>query len=104
MAERPVALVTAPFRGEGMDTLGTVADIVYDPWLEQRPLRIYNAEDLAERIDKEGAEILIVERRWRGSPTRSSTPPAKPASARPTSNTPPTGWSRWPKPPSPRPA
>ncbi len=61
MSDRPVALVTAPFRGEGMDALGKVADVVYDPWLEHRPLRIYKAEDLAQRIDDEGAEILIVE-------------------------------------------
>ena len=61
MADRPVALVTAPFRGEGMDELGKVADVVYDPWLEHRPLRIYKAEDLAQRIDDEGADILIVE-------------------------------------------
>ena len=61
MPERPIALVTAPFRGEGMDTLGKLADVVYDPWLEHRPLRIYNADDLAQRIDDEGADILIVE-------------------------------------------
>ena len=34
---RPVALVTAPFRGEGMETLRSVADVVYDPWIEQVP-------------------------------------------------------------------
>jgi D-3-phosphoglycerate dehydrogenase len=61
MADRPVALVTAPFRGAGMDALGEVADVVYDPWIEQRPLRIYKADALAERIDTEGAQILIVE-------------------------------------------
>ncbi|HEY3830686.1 MAG TPA: NAD(P)-dependent oxidoreductase [Acidimicrobiia bacterium] len=61
MADRPVALVTAPFRGEGMDELGKIADVVYDPWLEHRPLRIYKAEDLAQRIDDEGADIVIVE-------------------------------------------
>src|SRR6476469_5925017 len=61
MADRPIALVTAPFRGEGMDVLGKLADVVYDPWLEHRPLRIYKAEDLAERIDAERADILIVE-------------------------------------------
>ncbi len=56
-----LALVTAPFRGEGMDALRQLADVVYDPWIEQRPLRIYKAADLAVRIDAEGADILIVE-------------------------------------------
>ncbi|HWS47293.1 MAG TPA: NAD(P)-dependent oxidoreductase [Acidimicrobiia bacterium] len=61
MAERPRALVTAPFRGEGMDTLRSVAEVVYDPWIEQIPLRIYDGEKLAARIREEGADILIVE-------------------------------------------
>ena len=50
MADRPKALVTAPFRGEGLDTLERLADVVYDPWIEQQPLRIYNSEQLAERV------------------------------------------------------
>ena len=50
MAERPKALVTAPFRGEGLEKLRRIADVVYDPWIEQQPLRIYNADQLAERI------------------------------------------------------
>ena len=57
----PVSLVTAPFRGDGMDTLRSISQVIYDPWIEQRPLRIYRADDLAARIDAEGAEILIVE-------------------------------------------
>jgi D-3-phosphoglycerate dehydrogenase / 2-oxoglutarate reductase len=61
MAERPKALVTAPFRGEGMDTLQTVADVVYDPWIEHIPLRLYDGEKLAARIQQEGADVLIVE-------------------------------------------
>ena len=40
---------TAPFRGEGMDTLQSLADVVYDPWIEQVPLRLYNGEQLAAR-------------------------------------------------------
>lgn len=44
-----------------MDALNELADVVYDPWIEQRPLRLYNAADLAARIDAEGADILIVE-------------------------------------------
>ena len=47
---RPTALVTAPFRGEGMETLQSLADVVYDPWIEQVPLRLYDGEKLAARI------------------------------------------------------
>jgi len=61
VAERPKALVTAPFRGEGLATLRTIADVEYDPWIEQQPLRILDGEKLAARIDASGADILIVE-------------------------------------------
>jgi D-3-phosphoglycerate dehydrogenase / 2-oxoglutarate reductase len=61
VADRPTALVTAPFRGEGLDKLERLAQVVYDPWIEQQPLRIYNAEQLAERIQSDGADIVIVE-------------------------------------------
>jgi D-3-phosphoglycerate dehydrogenase len=60
-AGRHKALVTAPFRGEGLDTLRELAEVVYDPWIEQRPLRLYNSEQLAERVQAEGADILVVE-------------------------------------------
>jgi D-3-phosphoglycerate dehydrogenase len=61
VADRPKALVTAPFRGEGMTTLEGIADVVYDPWIEHRPLRIYDGEKLAARIQEEGADLLVVE-------------------------------------------
>jgi D-3-phosphoglycerate dehydrogenase / 2-oxoglutarate reductase len=61
VADRPKALVTAPFRGEGLDTLERLADVVYDPWIEQQPLRIYNSEQLAERIEAEDANVVVVE-------------------------------------------
>lgn len=61
MPERPTALVTAPFRGEGLDTLQRLVDVVYDPWIEQHPLRIYSSEQLAARVKEEGATVLIVE-------------------------------------------
>ena len=35
--------------------------MVYDPWIDQRPLRIYTAEQLAQRISSEGADIVVVE-------------------------------------------
>ncbi|MBV8982043.1 MAG: 3-phosphoglycerate dehydrogenase [Acidimicrobiia bacterium] len=55
------ALVTAPFRGEGLDTLKELADVVLDPWIDYRPLRILDGPKLADRIKEEGADILIVE-------------------------------------------
>jgi len=44
LADRRTALVTAPFRGEGLDTLHRLVDVVYDPWIEQHPLRMYSSE------------------------------------------------------------
>ena len=61
MADRRTALVTAPFRGEGLDTLHRLVDVVYDPWIEQHPLRIYSSEQLAARAEEEGATVLLVE-------------------------------------------
>jgi D-3-phosphoglycerate dehydrogenase len=55
------ALVTAPFRGEGLDTLQQLADVVLDPWIDQTPLRIYDGPRLAERAQQEGADIIVVE-------------------------------------------
>ena len=37
------------------------SDVVLDPWIDHRPLRLYRAEQLAERIEAEGANLLIVE-------------------------------------------
>ena len=61
MTDRPKVLVTAPFRGEGMETLQRIADVIYDPWIEQVPLRLYDGEKLAARLVAEGADVLIVE-------------------------------------------
>jgi D-3-phosphoglycerate dehydrogenase len=44
-----------------METLQRVADVVYDPWIEQVPLRLYDGKKLAARIRDEGADVLIVE-------------------------------------------
>ncbi len=61
MSPRPRALVTAPVRGPGLDLLEELADLVVDPWIDHNPIRIYNAEQLAERAGQENATILIVE-------------------------------------------
>jgi D-3-phosphoglycerate dehydrogenase len=58
---RPRALVTTPVRGPGIELLRELADLVIDPWIDHQPLRIYNAEQLAERAADEGATILMVE-------------------------------------------
>jgi D-3-phosphoglycerate dehydrogenase / 2-oxoglutarate reductase len=58
---RPLALVTTPIRGPGRELLEQLADVVYDPWIDHQPLRIYNADQLAERAKTEGATILVVE-------------------------------------------
>ena len=61
MTDRPRALVTAPLRGPGFDKLRLLADVVYDPWIDTTPLRIYTAEQLADRASAEGADVLVVE-------------------------------------------
>lgn len=58
---KPVALVTASFRGPGLDRLGEVCDVVYDPWLDQRPLRIWDGAKLGARVDEVGATVLVCE-------------------------------------------
>jgi D-3-phosphoglycerate dehydrogenase len=58
---RPVALVTAPFRGEGLVLLRSVADVVYEPWIEEVPIRLYDPERLAARVQEVGASILVCE-------------------------------------------
>jgi D-3-phosphoglycerate dehydrogenase / 2-oxoglutarate reductase len=58
---RPRALVTAPVRGPGLELLSQLADLVIDPWIDHTPLRIYNADQLAERAAEESATVLVVE-------------------------------------------
>ncbi|HMD46108.1 MAG TPA: NAD(P)-dependent oxidoreductase [Acidimicrobiales bacterium] len=60
-APRPKALVTAQVSGPGLELLGQLCDLVVDPWLDQQPMRIYNAEQLAERVSAEGANVVVVE-------------------------------------------
>ena len=59
---KPKALVTAPFRGAGLELLESLcSEVVLDPWIDHRPLRLYNSEQLAARIVAEGANLLVVE-------------------------------------------
>lgn len=60
--------MTAPLRGPGFAKLRELADVVYDPWIEQTPLRIYGPEQLAERITAEAADVVVVESDSVGGP------------------------------------
>ena len=53
--------MTAPLRGPGFAKLQQLADVIYDPWIDQTPLRIYNPEQLADRISAEAADVVVVE-------------------------------------------
>ena len=55
------ALVTAPFRGEGLGTLRGLAEVVLDPWIDHRPVRLLDGDALAAMVEEVGADILIVE-------------------------------------------
>ena len=85
---RPVVLVTAPLRGPALDELRDLADVVLEPWIDQRPMRLYGADD-ARRPHRRGGRD---DRHLRGrhllggrcSNSRSS-PSARPAATRPTS-------------------
>ena len=71
--ERPVALVTASCRGPGLDRLHELCRVHYDPWIDHRPLRIWDGRQLAERVDELGATVLVceadfVQRRGAGAP------------------------------------
>ena len=58
---RPRVLVTAPLRGRALDELREIADVVFDPWIEHRPIKLYGPEDFAARIQAEGADIVVCE-------------------------------------------
>ena len=60
-SKRPTALVTAPFSGPGVERLSTDVDLIIDPWIDHSPLRLYNAQALAQRAADEGATIIICE-------------------------------------------
>lgn len=59
--DRPRALVLAPMRGEGRDLIESICDVTYEPWIDQHPVKLYSAEDLAERLRDADASVLICE-------------------------------------------
>lgn len=54
-------LATAPLRGPARERLGRIADVIEDPWLAHDPIRLYDADALAERIVGERANVVICE-------------------------------------------
>jgi len=60
MAERTI-LSTAPLRGPGLDALRALGEVVLDPWIDHRPLRLLSAERLAKLAAEAGASVLICE-------------------------------------------
>ncbi|MCL2393540.1 MAG: hypothetical protein FWC87_02540 [Acidimicrobiaceae bacterium] len=54
-------LATAPLRGPGLDKLAGLGEVIHEPWIDQQPLRIYDAAGLAARAKDEGANVLVVE-------------------------------------------
>lgn len=60
-ADRPVILSTAPLRGPGLDKLRQLGQLILDPWTEQIPFRVLGPGELAQLIDRTGAQILICE-------------------------------------------
>ena len=66
--DRPRMLVTAPLRGEGLERLEAIGDVILDPWIDHDPVRLYGEDDLAARLEAEGAEVAIVEADQCGGP------------------------------------
>jgi hypothetical protein len=65
MADRVIA--TAPRPGPGPHALRELGEVVLDPWIDQRPLRLYSAEQFAARAADVGATVLVCEaHRWAG--------------------------------------
>ena len=55
------AFVTAPLRGPGFEAIRRLADVVYEPWLDYVPIRLYDPPRLAERLGDLAADLLICE-------------------------------------------
>ncbi len=52
---------TAPLRGEGLDRLRILGEVVVDPWIDHHPLQLLSSAQLAERVAAERADVLICE-------------------------------------------
>ncbi len=60
MPDRTI-LSTAPLRGPGLDALRALGEVVLEPWIDHRPLRLLDADRLAARVAETGASVLISE-------------------------------------------
>ncbi|MXY10205.1 MAG: 3-phosphoglycerate dehydrogenase [Acidimicrobiaceae bacterium] len=58
---RPRALVTAPLRGSALEELRDIADVVFEPWIEHVPIKLYRSADFADKIRSERADIVVCE-------------------------------------------
>ena len=54
-------LVTAPLRGDALDELREIADVVFEPWIEHVPIRLYRSADFADKVRSERADIVVCE-------------------------------------------
>ena len=54
-------LVTAPLRGPALDELRDIADVVFEPWIESRPIKLYRSGDFASKIRDVRADIVVCE-------------------------------------------
>jgi D-3-phosphoglycerate dehydrogenase / 2-oxoglutarate reductase len=61
VTDRPRALVLAPMRGEGRELLESLCEITYEPWIEEHPIKLYQAEKLAARLAELNASVLVCE-------------------------------------------
>jgi D-3-phosphoglycerate dehydrogenase len=54
---------TAPLRGDGVATLESIGTLTLDPWITgpADPMRILGEQQLAERLEAEGADVVICE-------------------------------------------
>src|SRR4051812_4416927 len=48
-------------RGPGFEHLKRICEVVYDPWIDQSPMRIWDGPALADKVDELGATILVCE-------------------------------------------
>ena len=52
---------TAPLRGDGLEILSSLGEVIVDPWIDHEPIRLFGAEDLAAKVAEVGADVLICE-------------------------------------------
>jgi len=48
-------------RGPGLEKLQRMAEVIYEPWTETEPLKLYDGPGLAERLRSEGADMAVIE-------------------------------------------